>query len=62
MDSRSNCEQDFVFSLFLPWFSMGRTTEMPSMAKMAVPKNRGSRSDEATHGTEWESGRGVEKM
>ena len=46
----------------LPWFSMGRTTEMPSMAKMAVPKNRGSLSEEATHGTEWESGRGVEKM
>ena len=41
---------------------MGGTTEMPSMAKMAVPKKRGSRSEEATHGTEWESGRGVEKM
>ena len=41
---------------------MGRMTDMPSMAKMAVPKKRGSLSEVATHGTEWESGRGVEKM
>ena len=41
---------------------MGRMTTIPEKEKMAVPKNRGSRSEEATHGTEWESGRGVEKM
>ena len=26
------------------------TTEIPSIAKIAVPKNRGKRSDEAHHG------------
>jgi hypothetical protein len=31
------------------------TTEIPSMAKIAVPKNRGSLSLGANHGTELES-------
>ena len=38
------------------------TTEIPSMAKMAVPKKRGRREDSASHGTDDESGRGVAKM
>ena len=35
---------------YLIWFSMGRTTEIPSMAKMAVPKKSGNRSALANHG------------
>ena len=48
--------------LIFTWFSIGNTTEIPSMAKIAVPKKSGRRSEEAIQGTECELGRSVEKM
>ena len=50
------------FSILLKLWGLMLTTEIPSMAKIAVPKNRGSRSGGANQGTLLESGRGVLKM
>ena len=41
---------------------MGRTTLIPSKAKMAVPKKMGNFSGAVNQGTECELGSGVEKM
>ena len=47
LEEQAKCVLTFGY---LIWFSMGRTTEIPSMAKMAVPKKSGNRSALANHG------------